>query len=77
MNNPYLVSSSTLQWFKSSYSNGSGGECVECAWADEGALVRDSKRPGEGVLAVRKDAWRAFLEAVGRAGIGSEPGTGS
>lgn len=31
-------------WFTSSYSNGAGGECVECALTDDNARVRDSKR---------------------------------
>lgn len=33
------------QWRKSSYSGGSGGECVEIAAAEEGVMVRDSKAP--------------------------------
>ncbi|MFH9682946.1 DUF397 domain-containing protein [Streptomyces globisporus] len=36
-----------LAWLKSSYSTGSGGECVEVANAARSAHVRDSKnRPG-------------------------------
>ncbi|MET7682833.1 DUF397 domain-containing protein [Streptomyces sp. NPDC005423] len=51
-------------WFTSSYSNGAGGECVECALTDERALVRDSKGTEGPVLAVRGGAWGAFLEAL-------------
>ncbi|WP_079168470.1 DUF397 domain-containing protein [Streptomyces colonosanans] len=53
-------------WFTSSYSNGAGGECVECAAMDQGALVRDSKRAGGPVIAVRAQAWRSFICALSR-----------
>ncbi|MFD7935471.1 DUF397 domain-containing protein [Streptomyces sp. NPDC059755] len=53
-------------WFTSSYSNGAGGECVECALMDDGALVRDSKRAGGPEIAVRSGAWSPFLRAVRR-----------
>ncbi|USQ88552.1 DUF397 domain-containing protein [Streptomyces phaeoluteigriseus] len=51
-------------WFTSSYSNGAGGECVECAVTHGGALVRDSKGSGDLVIAVRSTAWRSFVRAV-------------
>ncbi|MCX5369655.1 DUF397 domain-containing protein [Streptomyces sp. NBC_00015] len=53
-------------WFTSSYSNGAGGECVECALMDDGALVRDSKCAGGPEIAVRGEAWFSFLCAVAR-----------
>ncbi|MFF1438306.1 DUF397 domain-containing protein [Streptomyces sp. NPDC058295] len=53
-------------WFTSSYSNGAGGECVECALTDDGALVRDSKSTGGPEIAVRSGAWFSFLRAVKR-----------
>ncbi|MDQ0991119.1 DUF397 domain-containing protein [Streptomyces sp. V3I7] len=43
-------------WFTSSYSNGAGGECVECALIENRALVRDSKRPEEVVITVDGEA---------------------
>ncbi|MFJ9581436.1 DUF397 domain-containing protein [Streptomyces sp. NPDC101191] len=52
------------EWFKSTYSNGSGGECVECYRTKDRTLIRDSKQLGGPVLAVRGDAWSAFIEAV-------------
>ncbi|MFD1661937.1 DUF397 domain-containing protein [Streptomyces caeni] len=57
-------------WSTSSYSNGAGGECVECAVTGEGALVRDSKYRGGPVVAVGAQAWRDFVgsTAVGEAG---------
>ncbi|GAA2337799.1 DUF397 domain-containing protein [Streptomyces kunmingensis] len=49
-------------WFKSSYSNGAGGECLECAvGSGGGVLVRDSKRAGDGVLTVGARAWANFV----------------
>jgi hypothetical protein len=53
-------------WFTSSYSNGAGGECIECAFTGGGALVRDSKAAGAGVIAVGSDAWRSFVQTVKR-----------
>ncbi|MEU6032145.1 DUF397 domain-containing protein [Streptomyces tauricus] len=56
------------RWFKSSYSGGSGTECVECNHADErddGCLkVRDSKSADGPVVAIHVDAWRAFIRAL-------------
>ncbi|GAA3121591.1 DUF397 domain-containing protein [Streptomyces rectiviolaceus] len=54
-------SSLTVQWRKSSYSNGSGGECVEVAAVEQAVLVRDSKRPGGPLIALQPRAWSAFL----------------
>lgn len=53
-----------LTWFTSSYSNGAGGECVECALADGGALVRDSKAGGGPVIAVRGPSWETFVRVL-------------
>ncbi|MEV5611774.1 DUF397 domain-containing protein [Streptomyces sp. NPDC052225] len=55
-----------LAWFKSSYSNNEGGDCVEVALG--GAVhVRDSKlSPATGpILTVTPHAWRTFLKARG------------
>lgn len=53
-----------LDWFKASYSNGAGGECLECAIAPAGPiLIRDSKRPQGDVLAFSPRAWTSFLRA--------------
>ncbi|MFH9549014.1 DUF397 domain-containing protein [Streptomyces sp. NPDC051445] len=60
-------SGSDPAWFTSSYSNGAGGECVECALPeDDGALVRDSKNAGGPVIVVRRGAWVSFIHAVKR-----------
>ncbi|WP_328912993.1 MULTISPECIES: DUF397 domain-containing protein [unclassified Streptomyces] len=52
-------------WFKSSYSNGQGGECVEGARLEGGAMaVRDSKDPHGPALVFPADSWTAFTSAV-------------
>ncbi|MFC8200627.1 DUF397 domain-containing protein [Streptomyces sp. NPDC057298] len=63
-------------WFKSSYSNGAGGECVECCRAVGEAFVRDSKNAGGPVLTIRVHAWQTFIRALGRDEQG-RPSTGS
>jgi hypothetical protein len=69
---------SRVTWRKSSYSNGSGGSCVEIADVDPhngvpGArmvAVRDSKDRSGPVLVFTTGQWRAFTAQV-RAGEGS------
>ncbi|MGW0766673.1 DUF397 domain-containing protein [Streptomyces sp. NPDC002676] len=57
---------STAVWRRSSYSNGSGGDCVEVSDAHPGVVpVRDSKKAQEGpVLLFRPLAWSAFLGSL-------------
>lgn len=51
----------SLAWFKSSYSNTEGGQCVEVA-ADTGVVrVRDSKSVTGPVLLVSREAWAGFV----------------
>ncbi|MEF9908003.1 DUF397 domain-containing protein [Streptomyces sp. P9-A2] len=55
-----------LHWFKSTYSGGDGGECVEVA-ADPTAIhVRDSKERGGPQLAFAWSAWSGFVAELGR-----------
>jgi hypothetical protein len=61
---PESDASSRLIWFRSSHSNGAGGECVECALTGEAALVRDSKMVEANVIAVSGDAWRSFVQTM-------------
>ncbi|MCF3963838.1 DUF397 domain-containing protein [Streptomyces fuscigenes] len=56
----------SLRWFKSSYSSGEGGECVEIAPAPAAVHIRDSKTPAPGILTVRPAAWSAFLALARR-----------
>ncbi|WP_107481473.1 DUF397 domain-containing protein [Streptomyces malaysiense] len=48
-------------WFKSSYSSGGGGECVEVAAAVDGIYIRDSKVRSGPVLTVTPQAWAGFV----------------
>ncbi|MEU2900103.1 DUF397 domain-containing protein [Streptomyces sp. NPDC001273] len=50
-----------LHWIKSSYSGGSGGDCIETAPTPSAIHVRDSKDTGQGTFAVTPAAWTAFL----------------
>jgi len=52
-----------LTWFKSSYSGGEGGECLELALSPGTIHLRDSKHPqGTGPhLALSPTAWSTFL----------------
>jgi hypothetical protein len=59
-----MTTPKTPRWFKSSYSGGSGTECVECARLAPSILVRDSKRDGGPELTFRYSAWQAFTDAV-------------
>jgi Domain of unknown function (DUF397). len=51
-------------WFKSSYSNGAGGECVECAHVGQDTLIRDSKEDPGLVVTVGRRSWQTFLCAL-------------
>jgi hypothetical protein len=58
---------STAVWRKSSYSNGTGGDCVEVSDIHPGTVipVRDSKRAQDGpVLLFQASAWGAFLSSL-------------
>ncbi|MFJ7101967.1 DUF397 domain-containing protein [Streptomyces albogriseolus] len=50
-----------LHWFKSSYSGGAGGECLEVAASLTSVHVRDSKDTGRGTFTVLPAAWSAFV----------------
>ncbi|MBM7438853.1 DUF397 domain-containing protein [Streptomyces sp. HB132] len=53
-------------WFKSSYSSGAGGECVEVATLPARVHVRDSKDTTRAALAVETTAWATFVEFAAR-----------
>ncbi|MDT8914213.1 DUF397 domain-containing protein [Amycolatopsis sp. PS_44_ISF1] len=57
---------SGAQWRKSSYSGG-GNDCVEIAFVDGGAAVRDSKEPEGGAFRLPASGWQGLLATV-RAG---------
>ncbi|WP_406450496.1 DUF397 domain-containing protein [Streptomyces sp. NBC_00876] len=50
-----------IRWLKSSYSGGSGTECVEIARLGASVGVRDSKRPRGPHIIVQANAWGEFV----------------
>jgi len=55
-----------LTWFKSSYSDSGGGECVEVAACPGTVHVRDSKVADGPQLAVSPGAWAEFVAYAAR-----------
>ena len=51
-------------WRKSSFSNGTGGECVEVANLPGGRAVRDSKHPEGPILVFAREGWQAFVQGI-------------
>jgi hypothetical protein len=61
----------TAAWFKSSFSDDRGRECVEGARLPDGVMaVRDSKDPHGPALIFRAEAWAAFVGAVSAGELG-------
>lgn len=57
--------SDQLTWFKSSYSDDEGADCVEVALTHQPLTVhvRDSKNPTGPTLTLPAPAWQAFVSA--------------
>ncbi|WKK25828.1 DUF397 domain-containing protein [Streptomyces olivoreticuli] len=55
------MKSTELTWFKSSYSDDEGAECVEIATIPYTIHIRDSKRKNGPQLAVPTTAWAHFI----------------
>ncbi|WBO65655.1 DUF397 domain-containing protein [Streptomyces camelliae] len=53
---------STLMWFKSSYSSNDGPDCVEVAITPVTIHIRDSKNKDGARLAVSDTTWTEFLD---------------
>ncbi|MFJ6769447.1 DUF397 domain-containing protein [Kitasatospora sp. NPDC091257] len=53
--------SAEADWFKSSYSDDNGGECIEVAPSPSSIHVRDSKDKAGPTLAFSPAAWSAFV----------------
>ncbi|MEW1865690.1 DUF397 domain-containing protein [Streptomyces sp. NBC_00669] len=51
-------------WFKSSYSNDSGGVCVEVAPLAHAVGIRDSKDKAGPALLVAPAEWASFVDLV-------------
>ncbi|MDT0611469.1 DUF397 domain-containing protein [Streptomyces lancefieldiae] len=52
---------SELTWFKSSYSDTEGAQCVEVAAGEDVVHVRDSKSEAGPVVRVSREAWAGFV----------------
>ncbi|MFI0537559.1 DUF397 domain-containing protein [Streptomyces sp. WSLK1-3] len=55
-----------MDWFKSSYSSGSSGDCVEVAAAPTTVHVRDSKNTTGPRLALSPATWSEFVAFASR-----------
>jgi hypothetical protein len=54
-----------LEWRKSSYSGGTGGNCVEiAALPDGGYAVRDSKNPDGMVMRLTAGQWQELVSSL-------------
>lgn len=56
--------STDLHWFKSSYSGGQGGECLEVALTPTTIHIRDSKTPETRSLQIAPTTWTEFLNSL-------------
>jgi hypothetical protein len=59
-----MINLTGASWRKSTYSGGSGGECVEVAEGFPVVPVRDSKDPEGPALVFSTSAWAAFIVEV-------------
>ena len=66
------MSSTELAWFKSSYSSGGDGDCVEVALTAPTIHIRDSKNPQGPHLTASRAPWADFL-----AHLTGDPGAGT
>ncbi|MFG3252308.1 DUF397 domain-containing protein [Streptomyces sp. NPDC048172] len=55
-----------LDWFKSSYSESQGKDCLEVAAGTEDVLVRDTKDVDRPVLGFPGRSWEKFVAYVAR-----------
>ncbi|MDT0495142.1 DUF397 domain-containing protein [Streptomyces sp. NPDC012600] len=51
-------------WFKSSYSGGDQGECLEVARGHAAVPVHDSKNPADPLLTFSPQGWSGFITAA-------------
>ncbi|MFI7324000.1 DUF397 domain-containing protein [Streptomyces rubiginosohelvolus] len=58
------AASALTGWFKSSYSGGSNGECLEVARGHAAVPVRDSKAAHGPAVVFSADGWSSFVTAL-------------
>ncbi|WP_405387803.1 DUF397 domain-containing protein [Streptomyces sp. NBC_01102] len=61
------MNNTELAWFKSSYSGGSGDDCIEVALAPLTVHVRDSKMEQGPQLALSPTSWTSFVSYAAQA----------
>ncbi|MEU9223797.1 DUF397 domain-containing protein [Streptomyces massasporeus] len=61
------MSTSELDWFKSSYSSAQGDSCVEVAVTERAICVRDSKDVTRPHFAFGREEWSRFVGFVAEA----------
>jgi hypothetical protein len=59
-----MAGPSALNWRKSSYSGGNGGQCVETASTGGAVLVRDTANRDGGALTFSGEAWERFTSSL-------------
>ncbi|WP_229871977.1 DUF397 domain-containing protein [Streptomyces longisporoflavus] len=60
-------------WYKSSYSDGTGNNCIEAAELPTRVGVRDSKDKKGPALVFPHNSWRSFVTSVRTGEISMEP----
>ncbi|PWG13797.1 DUF397 domain-containing protein [Streptomyces sp. V2] len=58
-----MTNASGLKWFKSSYTESSGNNCVEVALLDHHIAVRDSKVPAR-TFTLTRTAFTALVKSL-------------
>ena len=61
-----MITTTELAWYKSSYSSGSSGDCVEVATAPTTVHVRDSKNTTGPQLTLSPTTWSEFVAFASR-----------
>lgn len=60
------MNTTDLAWFKSTYSSGSGDDCLEVATCPDTVHVRDSKVEEGPQLTLSPAAWTGFVAYAGQ-----------
>jgi hypothetical protein len=53
-----------MDWRKSSYSDGTGGQCVETASSDDSVMIRDTTNRAGDILVFTSASWSAFTSTL-------------